>query len=475
MQKSGSIKNLSLESIRSTTNNNCAQLVDAISSVVDCNLGKSSTVVSIFHRYEYKANVSHKASDICLDKKEVPGKTLEKKDEPTELHLFTYERLKKTAIAEGNRTYRGKLYGTIELCSCDKKANCTECEGTGICSSCEGEKQIECPVCEGDKECISCNGTGIYTCTNCEGSGVCPECDNGWYTCDDCYGDGTISCPDCNGSGNFIDTTCNKCDGSGYYDYWNNKQCRACGGTGRYVVECRRCKGHGTTKCDSCDGDGGWDCKKCHGSGKCSHCHGDGGFTCKACDGSGTCGKCKGKGKIWCPACHGKGKCFDCKGEKLVTCPRCNGLGEYQTYTEYSLSDLEFNREYCSLSIDKDDIQHITGDLVYKDYIYEFFAGQKKLFDDQTILKHVADNRIDVVKKWISLKDESFFVQVRLEKDYIKTSVELVKIPVTIILLRCNSENYPIWIVGNNKVIFYDQLPSFTDRLLSRFKKIIGI
>ena len=116
--------------------------------------------------------------------REKPGNTLRKTDEPTELHLFTYEKLKESAKFNHGK-YRGKLYGSIKLCECDKNISCPDCSGTGICSSCDGEKQVECTVCNGDKECISCNGTGTYTCTNCEGDGDCPECNDGWYTCDE--------------------------------------------------------------------------------------------------------------------------------------------------------------------------------------------------------------------------------------------------------------------------------------------------
>ena len=42
---------------------------------------------------------------------------------------------------------------------------------------------------------------------------------------------------------------------------------------------------------------------------------------------------------------------------------------------------------------------------------------------------------------------------------------ELTKLPVSHVVLRCNSTNYSIWVVGKNKVIFYDDLPNFAARL----------
>ena len=473
MQKTGKIEKLSIGDIRNTTKDNCTKLIDAIGAVVDRNLGMSCSVVSVNHSYEYKILITNKTSSVQLETKEKPGNTLRKTNEPTELHFFTYEKLKESAKLNHGK-YRGKLYGTIELCKCDKTISCPDCDGTGICSSCDGEKQIVCTVCNGDKECISCNGTGTYTCTNCDGDGDCPECNDGWYTCDECNGDGTMDCPDCNGSGNYVDSTCNKCGGSGYYDYYNNKVCRACGGSGRFVITCKRCDGDGTVDCDNCDGDGGWDCKECHGSGKCSHCHGEGGFTCKACSGSGSCGKCKGRGKIWCPDCHGKGKCFDCKGEKIVTCPRCDGLGKYQSYTQYSLSDNETKRELCSIPINASDIEAADGDCIYNNVIYDFFAGRANTYDDKNILQQVSADKIEIVKDWISLEKNSTFTKDHIGKDYLNTKAELTKLPVSKIVIRCNSTNYSIWIVGKNKVIFYDDLPSFAARLFGGLSKLFG-
>ena len=440
---------------------------------MNCDLGVSCSIVSIIHSYEYKLLILNKTSAVQLETKEKPGNTLRKTEEPTELLFFTYEKLKESAALDYGK-YRGKLYGSITSNECNKTITCPNCTGTGMCSSCAGEKQIKCLVCQGGKECISCKGTGIYTCTNCDGDGECPECDNGWYTCNFCHGDGTISCPDCNGSGNFVDSLCDKCGGSGYYGYNNNKVCRSCGGSGRFIITCRRCHGDGTVQCNNCDGDGGWDCEECHGTGNCSHCHGKGGFTCKACDGKGACGKCKGRGKIWCPDCHGIGKCFDCKGEKIVLCPRCNGLGRYQSYTEYSLSEEnETQRELCSLPIEKNDLGSVEGDCVYDDIIYDFFAGKANSYDVESILKYVSNDKQKIIKEWISIEKNSSFSKDEIGLDYLHTKAVLTKLPVSNIILRCNSTNYSIWVVGNNMVVFYDNLPNLVNRFLGRLRKLL--
>ena len=254
LQKSNSISQLSLAKIRSYMAGNSKELIDAIGKVVNKNLVSSCSVISIVHTWEVKTKITERTSKVILEQKEKPGESLVHKDEPKDLHEFSYEDLKAYGV-KANGVYSGILCGTIEDHPCETKIECPSCNGTGICRTCEGKKQITCPVCEGGKECISCNGTGTYTCENCEGDGECPECDNGWYTCDECYGEGKVTCPDCGGSGNYIDETCNSCGGSGYY---GNNECRTCHGTGRFVRECRRCDGEGTIDCENCNGDGGW-------------------------------------------------------------------------------------------------------------------------------------------------------------------------------------------------------------------------
>ena len=479
LNKAKDLAGISIDSVNSSTNSSCKELILAISASVDKNLNYCD-VVSISHSDEVKAIIKNKTSKVALKKKENPGNDLSRRDEPKELHLFSYDQLKKAAKLN-NGIYRGKLYGTIESFSCPIKVNCPDCSGSGICNRCDGEKQVRCTVCDGNLECVSCDGTGKYTCTNCEGDGICPDCNDGWVECEDCNGegtvccpecngDGTVYCPDCNGSGNYIDEPCNKCGGSGYYR--GDTECRACGGTGRYVVECRRCDGDGTidcdncdgdgtVDCDNCDGDGGWDCKSCHGSGKCSHCRGKGFFICKACGGSGECGKCKGKGKIWCPDCYGKGKCFNCKGDKLVTCNRCNGTGKYQSYIEYSFTDGETTDELFSLPIDKKDISSISGELCYKDVIYDFFAKRANIYNPDSAVNSLNGSHIEILKSWLSLEHNSPFSKGIITNDFLNTYVEIYKIPVTKVVLRHKSNNFSFWIVGYNLSVFYENLPNF--------------
>lgn len=471
LQKSNSISHLSLAKIRSYSTDNSKELIDAIGKEVGKNLASSCSVISIFHNWNVKAIIKETTSKVTVKLKEQPGDELTHKDEPTELNGFSYEQLKILGVKR-NGVCAGILNGTIETHQCETTIDCPDCNGSGICRTCEGNKQIVCPVCEGNKECVSCGGTGRYTCENCEGDGECPECNDGWYVCDECYGEGTVTCPDCGGSGNYIDETCNSCGGSGYY---GDKECRTCHGTGRFVRECRRCDGDGKIDCENCDGEGGWPCKECHGTGKCSHCNGEGHFKCKACDGTGKCGKCKGKGKIWCPDCHGKGICFKCKGEKVVTCPRCNGTGKYQSFVEYEIGkEKETIKNLCSLPIRDSDIPDVDGDLCFNGIVYEFFAKKASIFDVDSAVSSVHDSNSTIIKKWLSLENHPQYDTKNIPNDYMNIHADVYRIPASKIVLKCNSKEYNVYIVGNNRIIYYDQLPSWTASIIGKIGKLFG-
>ena len=469
--KSSEIKELSLSQIRATDiNSKTDVLLEALGATIGKNIKKTSSLESIRHGYELKATITSKTAKVKIEREEVPGSSLVRRNDPIELKYFSYEDLKSQAEQNGNR-FRGKLYGSIELHSCPTEIECPDCKASGICHHYGGERQVACSVCDGSKECPSCNGTGRYTCENCHGDGVCPECDDGWIQCQSCYGEGEIDCSDCNGTGNFIDETCNRCGG---YGEVSGHTCGVCGGNGRFVRKCRRCSGDGELTCEECNGEGGWDCEECHGTGDCSHCHGRGYHKCKACDGSGKCGKCKGKGKIWCPECHGKGVCFTCKGTAKVTCPRCKGLGEFQSFTEYIFEESEETKIRCSLPIDSLSVNEVTGNICFRGIVYEYFAKQRIVEDTMSPIQSVDNIQEAELERWLAFDNNSPFPKHLVNDDYLKTYAEIGKIPVTQIKLKCNSTTYNVYIVGNNKLVFYDLLPGFKDSLVGRLKKIFG-
>lgn len=429
-----------------STDINISGLLKDLGSLVGKSLEKYTKIASIEHYEELKVTADIKSSDIVVSEKENPGNEYDAKAEPTELKFFSYETLKKQAeFNKNNKIYRGKLYGTIETFDCATMEKCPICLGNGICSKCDGDRQIVCNVCEGTLKCPQCDGTGQYTCPDCEGDGDCPECG----------GDGEVDCPDCDGSGNYIDTYCNRCGGSGYYR--NNIECKVCGGTGRYVVECKNCNGSGNV-----------DCEDCSGSGYCGRCHGDGGWDCRACHASGKCGKCKAKGKIWCPDCHGKGKCFDCKGRKEITCRRCNGSGLFQQYKEYSFKEKSIRKYYVSDDIlENADPEKIAGTVIYEGLVYEFLANQARVFDISKAEEAInGSHYLEWFRDALNINNE---IDESKEGLYFKEFINCEKIPITKLNLRCSDFDFCFWIVGNDNIVIYDKTPGFFLKLKGFF------
>ena len=523
LHKDKKLDTISLQSIRSYSTTDCVPLLVEIGKIFGVDFKTYCKVKSLVHNYELKAFIGKVNSTISLKMIEKAGNTLEWKDEPSEIHSYSSMQLRNNAIQRkiSGKTieYKGILYGSVKSHECSPIEICPVCEGTGVCQECNGAKRITCPVCYGETKCVACDGTGIYTCRNCEGTGICPDCGGngsiacpncggegiitcpdcdgyGVITCPDCDGYGVITCPDCDGTGNYIDEPCTKCGGTGYYTW--EKKCYACNGTGQYVVECRRCKGggeitcrecdgEGTVECEKCDGEGTLECRKCHGNGvikckeckgngTCSHCHGKGSFQCKACGGTGVCGKCKGKGDIWCPACHGTAKCSNCQGEKHVKCSRCNGTGVYQTFTEYSLKETVTTRNMCSFSLNDTCFDEIKGDLCYDDVVYDFFGNKANVYNLEYAVDSTSGVCVNLLKEWLALDKNSILVDDKLVKECFQLRLRLYKIPMTKIVLEYKSNEFTIWIVGNNKILCYDNIPDITigDKIIAKFRNLFS-
>lgn len=469
--KAGEISVLSLSRLASCTAKRCEGLMDALEKAVDKKLSSSCEIESIQHTSGIRVRIEKITSKVKLRDEESSRNFREYRDEPTELKAFSYQQLKESAHQEVG-LYVGLLHGTVVLHSCPTKEPCPSCDGSGICNECLGTKKVTCPVCEGSKECPICEGSGNAPCKKCGGDGECPDCDHGWVQCDECGGDGLMTCPDCDGSGNYVDVPCRDCDGTGLYHY--DRTCRKCGGTGRFIIKCTRCDGSGEVDCDECDGEGGWDCSKCNGTGECSSCSGTGVVKCRACRATGVCGKCKGHGQIWCPDCQGKGICFLCAGEKEVTCSRCDGTGQYQSYTRYYFrpEEKQFSVK-CSLSVPEEYIPSIKGDLCYDGIAYESFAESVGIDNRTAISSSVSMARLsNEVKKW--LNDNLPSEPEKPTNDYLQVSIKMREFPITKVILSCNSEKYPIHIVGNNMIVFYETLPSWPSRIGARIKGLFG-
>ena len=86
-----------------------------------------------------------------------------------------------------------------------------------------------------------------------------------------------------------------------------------------------------------------------------------------------------------------------------------------------------------------------------------------------------SNEKAEVVKDWVLLEKNSSFTRDKVGKDYLHVTAELTKIPVSKIILKCNKTNYTIWIVGKNKIVFYDKIPSLVEGLFGRLNKLFHV
>lgn len=164
------------------------------------------------------------------------------------------------------------------------QAACSDCNGTGQCSTCGGKGRRPSMMAGGSSAmCLACKGSGM--CKKCGGTGTdpakknpCPDCggptdkasaENGNSIASSVPADvKTVACSVCKGSGR-LSGTCPMCGGS--------KVCRSCEGYGRRESSM---KGGRDTMCIACKGSG--KCKDCNGTGV-----GEGVRICAICEGTG--------------------------------------------------------------------------------------------------------------------------------------------------------------------------------------------
>ena len=106
---------------------------------------------------------------------------------------------------------------------------------------------------------------------------------------------------------------------------------------------------------------------------------------------------------------------------------------------------------------------------MYKDVLYKFFAGQVEIFDLDNAVSSLNGNHSKDFMEWVRIEGLSRFLKDKLNNDYLFTQVENVLVPVVHVKLLCRKQPYNIYIMGRNKVILYDSLPSTLHRFFGRF------
>lgn len=426
-------------------------LLEELAAILDIkSFSNKAKVKAVTTRDGIYVTITEERTNANIIEEECPGEDLLfaiASEEISELSLST---IREFQDFKGNFV----LPSTVKSHSCPKNEPCPIC-GDGKCTECHGEKTVKCDACEGDTICHSCNGSGVYPCHSCNESGRCRHCDgSGEEACDDCDGDG-----------------------------WVWEDCRACNGTGRYIlrngydVECRACHGSGRHKVDcwTCNGTGFVECHVCNGSGKCNKCDGVGHVECRACHGSGTCGKCHGTGSLKCRNCNGTGLCPSCKGRQTIPCRRCLGTGVYQTFKCIALSP--DNRTYVlksKLLEDQLDInlQSIEKYQKYKGvpYVLDF---DHQIIDDTfmiDLLTQVPDSSyLDKILEYRKSLIDSDGSRLISSDVYIKSSILVEQFPIIECNIEYSNEIFNFHIIGFDGKVFADKTPSFWDRLCAFF------
>lgn len=252
--------------------------------------------------------------------------------------------------------------------------------------------------------------------------------------------------------------------------------CGNCGGSGR----CPSCRGQGETRCEKCGGRGIVRCQVCKGGGRCYHCGGSGvgsnGGNCPFCHGSGACDTCHGSGTldcfycdktgfITCRDCSGSGSCNNCGGSGLVTCRRCRGTGFYQQYLEYTAHYCV--RQLCYPGMKPELIQGLrlaTGEELYKAISKLWKKEGDVAFDDtEKCLKQICASSGSYNSQAESFKKE--YESTPEMQDAIpeympyKNTLISYKMPVTKITYEINGQEYVMYLLGDNGVVCYDDLP----------------
>ena len=436
-----------METIKDRNKNLLHQFAEAVGMK---SISKFGTATKISRSDKYQLKIVGRWISIKTEAKESPKDKLERIGDRTNIDDYGFDELLEKAEEYTYNHYRGILSGSIETHNCNiLKVTCPNCKGSGICPECVGEKRTTCPICNGDGHCINCGGSGKVNCTVCGGDGLCTECG----------GDGEGYCFECEGEG---EVDCNSCNGFGLYTLRSGRQvtCRDCHGSGKII--CPHCHGGNRT----------FPCDNCGGSGECPQCDGRGDFYCRQCDHhhNGKCNECHGSGFVTCHECSGNGKCYKCEGSTTVKCPRCNGTGKYQSFIEYNIKLTDDKWEYDDKILDKN-ISDFKGKII-KDLLLRYNNNYSEAFN-KAIYERLDLMGVEVngnIRSLIERIKKSF----KKDEQLLDLTFELQKTDVVFVEYLFNNKSYSFYIAGFNNELVYDELPSLSQRTLTKIKNIFN-
>jgi uncharacterized tellurite resistance protein B-like protein len=230
-------------------------------------------------------------------------------------------------------------------------------------------------------------------------------------------------------------------------------------------------------------------CSNCSGTGRCQNCDARGYNTCGSCRGSGTrkvsdgkfangntkyknisCSSCAGSGRKSCTSCKGTSKCYGCGGDGQVTCSRCDGTSFYQTFVEYSNSykTVSKNFNYSEYSDLVSVIPITKNKTTFDDDLIEWENKNIVLFDN----KEGALKKNKHSKEFINIYEMLSGITSDQKIGRIHANFETV--PVTIIDYSFEEKEFQLYIVGEENIVCFTEIPKKHSYEVNIFKRIIN-
>ncbi|MFZ4739834.1 MAG: hypothetical protein ACOYLE_01575 [Bacteroidales bacterium] len=240
----------------------------------------------------------------------------------------------------------------------------------------------------------------------------------------------------------------------------------------------------------SCDPKTG--CSVCNSSGKCQKCHGNGYNKCNTCNGRKSistyvstdakgvkiykdeiCSSCIGEGRLSCNNCN-NGNCKNCLGSGYIECSRCEGTGYYQKYNYFN-SEIKqetydfYHSEFLELNIA---LSKTENKIVYDDDVIEWVSKSAILFDN-------TDKAINANKfSKIFIKTSNSLAKLKQNQKLGRISAVIETIPITIVDYTFESKDYQLFIIGENNIVCYNDIPrkhNFKANIFRRFINLFNI
>lgn len=230
-------------------------------------------------------------------------------------------------------------------------------------------------------------------------------------------------------------------------------------------------------------------CSKCSGTGRCQNCDARGYNSCGSCRGSGTrkisdgkfangntkyknisCSSCAGSGKKSCTICKGTAKCYGCGGSGQVTCGKCDGTSFYQTFIEYSntYKTVSKNFNYSEYSDLVSVIPITKNKISFDDDLIEWENKNNIVFDNKESALKVNKHSREFIKIYEMLSG------ITSDQKIGRVHAKFETVPVTIVDYTFEEKEFQLYILGDENIVCFHEIPKKHSYKVNIFKRIIN-